>query len=60
MKLDSKDIQRLREKYGQWVLVTGATSGIGKELAIKFTEEGFHLLIGGLPSRLIHSHLGKR
>jgi len=47
MKLDSKEIQRLRGKYGQWVLVTGATSGIGKEMAIKFAEAGFHLLIGG-------------
>ena len=47
MKLRAKTIQRLRENYGPWALVTGATSGIGRELALKLGEAGFKLVITG-------------
>ncbi|HBH22109.1 MAG TPA: short-chain dehydrogenase [Cytophagales bacterium] len=47
MKLSSKTIKRLKSKYGNWALVTGATSGIGREIALKFGEAGFNLVITG-------------
>lgn len=47
MRLSKSTIERLANKYHEWVLVTGATSGIGKELAIKFAEAGFKLIITG-------------
>lgn len=47
MKVSQKTAAQLKNKYGDWVLITGATSGIGKELAIKFAEAGFKLVITG-------------
>ncbi len=47
MKISQNTIKRLKSTYEEWVLITGATSGIGKELAIKFGEAGFKLIITG-------------
>ncbi len=47
MKLSNKTINRLKTTYGNWALITGATSGIGRELAIKLAESGFNLVITG-------------
>lgn len=47
MKISNSTIERLKSKYDKWVLITGATSGIGKELALKFGEVGFNLIITG-------------
>jgi hypothetical protein len=47
MKIAQKTIKRLKSNYHEWVLVTGATSGIGRELALKFGEAGFKLIITG-------------
>lgn len=47
MKISQKSIKRLSKNYGKWVLITGATSGIGRELALKFGEAGFKLVITG-------------
>lgn len=45
MKLSSKEIQRLKTKYGSWAIVTGASSGIGLELVEKLAEAGLNLVI---------------
>lgn len=47
MKLSQSQIKRLKAKYGQWALITGATSGIGLELAYQFAEAGFDLVLTG-------------
>ena len=47
MTLDNKTIERLKTTYGSWVLITGATSGIGKELSICLGKSGFNLVIIG-------------
>lgn len=47
MRLPNKTVDRLKTDYGNWALVTGATSGIGKELATLLAEAGFNLVITG-------------
>lgn len=45
MELSAKEKIRLRHKYGPWAIVTGASSGIGRELADQLASAGIHLLI---------------
>ncbi len=47
MKVSINQANRLKESYGNWVIITGATSGIGRELALKFAEAGFKLVMTG-------------
>lgn len=54
MSLSKKTIQRLQQQYGDWVLITGATSGIGRELAWRFGEAGFKLVITGRREALLN------
>ncbi|GAB2583131.1 SDR family NAD(P)-dependent oxidoreductase [Spirosoma areae] len=45
MKLTTSEKERLRQKYGPWAIVTGATSGIGLELAQRLAEAGLNIVI---------------
>ena len=45
MQLSTNEKERLKNKYGPWAIVTGATSGIGLELATKLAESGLNLVI---------------
>lgn len=47
MKLSIKEKERLRSQYGDWAMVTGASSGIGLELATQLADAGFNLIING-------------
>lgn len=64
MKLTNSDKNRLKQAYGPWAVVTGASSGIGLELAGLLAEAGLNLVIsarGGntleqIAQRLIQQH----
>jgi len=45
MQLLKKEKNRLVKHYGEWAIITGASSGIGLELAIQLADAGFNLLI---------------
>ena len=37
--------ERLRTKYGPWAVVTGASSGIGREMALRLAEAGLNVVL---------------
>ena len=42
-------------KYGPWALVTGASSGIGQEIAIQLDKMGLRIVITGRNEEALHS-----
>ncbi len=46
MKVSQK-LQNKLQKYGTWALVTGASSGIGRELTLRIAESGLNTIIVG-------------
>jgi short-subunit dehydrogenase len=45
MKLSNKEKARLKAKYGEWAVITGASSGIGLDLATQLASAGFNLVL---------------
>lgn len=37
--------ERLRTRYGPWAVVTGASSGIGREMALRLAEAGLNVVL---------------
>lgn len=45
MNLSQKDARRIQSLYGPWAVVTGASSGIGREIAQQLAAAGMHLVL---------------
>jgi len=45
MKLSNTEKTRLKSRYGDWAIVTGASSGIGREIALLLADAGFNLIL---------------
>lgn len=45
MQLSNSEKNRLKTRYGSWAIVTGASSGIGRELSVQLVSAGFHLVV---------------
>ena len=44
-KIGLRDPDGLRARYGPWAVVTGASSGIGRGIAVTLADAGVHLVL---------------
>lgn len=54
MPISESEKNRLLQKYGSWAVVTGASSGIGRELTERLAEAGFKLVITARRADTLH------
>jgi short-subunit dehydrogenase len=59
MTLPYREKSRLRTTYGNWAVVTGASSGIGLELATLLADAGFNLVLNSRREDILNE-LGHR
>ena len=45
----------LRKKYGPWALVTGASSGIGKEIVRQLASKGFNIILVARREKILNA-----
>lgn len=45
--------QNVRKKYGEWALITGASSGIGKSLSEKLLQQGVNIILVALDDDML-------
>lgn len=53
--VDGPRQRRLRERYGPWAVVTGASDGIGREMALRLAEAGVNVVLVARRAKLLEA-----